>query len=107
MHTFLKKAPMFLPAIFASMPAWALADEGGHGYWHDGWGHMAFGGLMMFAFWGGIIVLVVLAVRWIGGNSTGRTPPAGNSALDILNQRFARGEIEKEEYEDRKKLLSN
>jgi putative membrane protein len=45
------------------------------GYWHYGgdwgWGHMLFGSLMMILFWGGIIVLIVLAVRWLGGGSAG------------------------------------
>jgi len=107
----LRNTLMVLPAIFASMPVLAHANEGGPGYWHNswdwGWGHMAFGGLMMFAFWGGIIVLIVLAVRWIGGNSAGQKSPASNSAVDGLNERFARGEIEKEDYEDRKRLLSS
>ena len=70
--------------------------------WGDwGWGHMIFGSLMMVLFWGGIIVAVVLLFRWLGGGSTGKT------ALDILKERFARGEIDKEEFEERKRLLSD
>jgi putative membrane protein len=111
MHNALKKITALLPALFASAPAWAQVNEGRPGYWHHGmdwgWGHMIFGGAMMIAFWGGIIVLVVLAIRWLGRNADDQTPPASISAMDILNERFARGEIEKEEYEDRKKLLSS
>lgn len=106
----LKKALTLLFALFASMPAWAQADEGRAGYWHYGmdwdWGHMGFGWLMMIALWGGIIVLVILAVRWIGTNLANQTPPKGRSAIDTLKERFASGEIEKDEYEDRMKILS-
>ncbi len=55
-----------------------------------------------------VFLFVVLAVRWIGGSSADRTPsPASKSALDILNERFARGEIDKKEYEEGKNLLSS
>ncbi|NQV84560.1 MAG: SHOCT domain-containing protein [Rhodospirillales bacterium] len=74
----------------------------------SGWGHMAFGSVMMVAFWGLVIFLIVLVVRWIGGGSSEGTPAASkNPALDILKERFARGEIEKDEFENRKKLLDN
>ena len=79
-------------------------------YWHYdwGWGHMLFGSLMMILFWGGIIVVVVLVIRSTRGGSAGGagTPSIGKSSLDILNERVARGEINKEEFEERKKLLS-
>jgi len=97
-------------ATLASLPALAQADAGRVGYWHDGWGwgHMMFGGLMMIAFWGTIIVLIILAVRWLGGGSTqGRADStSGKAALDILEERFARGEIDKAEFEERKRSLS-
>jgi putative membrane protein len=68
---------------------------------------MFFGSLMMFLFWGGIILLVVLAVRWFGsGSSRGAAPPGTrNKGLEILQERFARGEIDKDEFEERKRLL--
>lgn len=57
---------------------------------------------------GGIVLLVVLLGR------TGRTEtpptwqryPGRYTAFDILRERFARGEIDRQEYEDRKALLS-
>ena len=78
--------------------------------WDMGWGfgHMAFGGLMMLLFWGAVIAVVVIAVQRLGGGSPGtRTQPSDKRALDILQQRFARGEIEKEEFEERRRLLSD
>lgn len=91
--------------------AQAQGYAGRPGYWHDdwSWGHMLSGSLMMFLFWGGIILVVVLLVRSIGSGSAGgiAAPSVGKSPLDILNERFACGEIDKEEFEDRKKRLSD
>ena len=74
-----------------------------------GWWGMIFGPLMMIAFVAAIVVVVVLLVRWLSGGSTGTVapPPTGKTALDILKERFARGEIDKEEFEERKRLLSD
>ncbi len=74
-----------------------------------GWGWMLFGSLMMILFWGGLIALIVLAARGLtGGGSAATTPPpanTSNSALRILKERYARGEITKEEYEDMRRDL--
>ena len=56
--------------------------------------------LLVVAFWGVIIGLVVWAIRSLrpsGDRSAG--------ALSILNERFARGEIDQQEYEQRKAAL--
>ena len=112
MRKYLKIA-LAAPAALASLPALAQTPAGRAGYWHDGWdwgwGHMMFGGFMMVAFWSGIILLIVLAVRWLGsGPSHGAgLPPSGKRALDILQERFARGEIDKAEFEERKQSLSS
>ena len=79
----------------------------GHGFGGFGWGWMIFGSLMMLVFWGGLIALVVLAVRAF--TSPGSQEPAQartssassrNDALNILKERYARGEITKAEYEE-------
>ena len=92
-----------------TQPVTAQADTWG-GDWHDGWGwgHMFFGSFMMLLFWGGLIILIVLAVRRMGGGPArgGDGPAPGNRALEILEERYARGEIDKEEFEERKQLLS-
>lgn len=73
--------------------------------WGWGWGHMIFGGVMMLLFWGAIVLLVVLIVRWFLG--AGSQPSASKTPLDILKERFARGEIDKQEFEERKRALSD
>jgi putative membrane protein len=52
--------------------------------------------------------LIVFSVRLMGrGPARDSDGPApGNRALDILEERYARGEIDKEEFEERKQLLS-
>ena len=93
----------------AASPAFAqyFGDRGM--WWGHGWGYggMIFGGLLMIIFWGSIIVLAVLAVRWIAGNNSQREAPPQprQSPLDILKERFARGEIDKEEFEERRRVL--
>ena len=74
-----------------------------------GWGHAIFGWVMMLLFWGGLILLIVLGVRWLGTGQSGQSapPPSTKTALDILRERFARGEIDKDEFEERKRLLSD
>lgn len=47
----------------------------------------------------GIIAIVVWIVRWASNSRRSST------ALDILNERFARGEIDKAEYEEKRKLM--
>ncbi len=69
----------------------------------SGWGWGAGMMAMMLAFWGIVIVAAVVGMRWF----VGQTKLArGDSALEILRQRFARGEIEKDEFEAKKKQLS-
>jgi putative membrane protein len=78
-------------------------------WWHPGWGygHMFFGGLMMIAFWGGIILLIVLLVRWLAVTDRGSRSgvPTRYTPLEILQELFAKGEIDKQEYEERRKPL--
>ncbi len=62
---------------------------------------------MMIAFIAVIVGLVVLIVRWLGTDQTSTQHSARSAAtpLDILKERFARGEIDKEEFEERRRVL--
>ncbi len=74
-----------------------------HG-WHDGWGMMMFGPLFMLLLVAGIAALVVWLVR--GGHGPAQPPAsAGRNPVDILKDRFARGEIDKDEFEERRRIL--
>ena len=71
----------------------------------------ALSGVVMVLWWVLIIVLIVAAVRWMHG-STGCCGHYGkrhgsDAALDLLRERFAKGEIEKKEFEERKKALQD
>lgn len=96
----------------AAAPAYAqsqgMRPDSWQGGWGFGYGHMIFGSLMMLLFFGAIILAVVLAVRWLGGPAHRPEPRASEGrALAILEERFARGEIDKDEFEERKRLLSS
>jgi putative membrane protein len=76
--------------------------------WNDGWG---VGGwiamsLMLLVFWGGLIALVVFLVR--GGfrsdQATITTSPQ-RDADQVLAERFARGEIDEDEFTHRSQVL--
>ena len=67
---------------------------------------MGFGGIgiiFMVLFWGALILGGVWLVKNLfyasQSNIAGRTAPRGSSSREILDQRYARGEISKEEYE--------
>jgi putative membrane protein len=66
------------------------------------------GGLGMILFVGLIILLIVLAVRRVGGfaSRSDSSTPRERAPLEILQERFARGDIDKEEYEERRKTLT-
>jgi putative membrane protein len=100
---------MLLPALLVNEAAHAQYYGPSH-MWDSqwGWGHMIFGSLTMVLVWGGIILVIVLLVRWLGTGPGGQhaPPPPSKTALDILKERFARGEIDKDEFEERKRLLS-
>lgn len=70
--------------------------------WNDSWGiGWAMFSLVHVLWWVAIIALAVLVFRAI---TRGHRRP-GDSALDILRERYARGEIDAAEYAERKKQL--
>lgn len=69
----------------------------GMGWW------MVFGGLWMVVFWGGLIALIAWGI--IKLTRRGDATPKHNP-LDVAKERYARGEISREEFEQIKKDLS-
>ena len=69
-----------------------------------GWGGMGIG---MLLFWGLIIAAIVILVRGFGGRPAGNEPRLSEKKpLDILGERYARGEINKSEFEEKRRDLS-
>ncbi len=104
----LRNAPLIaVPATVLTTVSAAAQTYGDHphmGAW--GWGGMIIGPIMMIVFIAVIVGAVVLVLRWMG---LGGSAVAGgaNKARHILDERFARGEIDKDDYEERKRVLSD
>jgi putative membrane protein len=85
--------------------------NGGHmGPGMMGWGY-GMGWLwtiIMVAFWIAVIVGIIFLIKWvvISMGTGGRVARSGDSALEILKRRYARGEIDKEEFKEKKKDLT-
>ena len=80
-----------------------------------GWDHGAWGAgdwllmsLMMVLFWGGLVALVVWLVRSVRDEppkGTDSSPSPTQRADEVLAERFARGEIDEDEFTRRRELL--
>ena len=102
----------FLILLILSPLHTAWAQQGNYGGWHmgpgmmGGWGMGWFGMIFMIVFWGLVIVALVFLIKWLAGSTRGDTRrPDKSNALDILKERYARGEIDKTEFEEKKKDL--
>jgi putative membrane protein len=76
--------------------------------WHDGWG-WGVGGfvmmiLMMGLFWAAIVVTIVWGIRQFRPRDVS-TPGGSTSAMRVLEERFARGEIDADEFQRRREIL--
>jgi putative membrane protein len=69
-----------------------------------GWGGMGVG---MLLFWGLLIVGVVMLVKCSMGSGSCGKRKQEKSALDILKERYARGEIRREEFDQMKRDLKS
>jgi len=59
-------------------------------------------GMWMLVFWVALVLLVVWVVRTL---SDGKSSPKESRAMAILEERFARGEIDRDEFEQRRSAL--
>jgi putative membrane protein len=91
------------------LPAVAWTQERPYDFWgtHPMWGLSGTWGigmmLMMLMSWVLVVAGLVLGLRWL--LAQGR-PSRSDAALDILRQRYARGEIDQEEFETKKRGLA-
>jgi putative membrane protein len=75
-----------------------------------GW-DMGFGILLLILFWGLVILGIVALLRWLSSESRGRREPAAGARprdktpLEIVRERYARGEIDRDEYEQKRRDL--
>jgi len=104
-------APKILTALvpalglgLSSGPALAQQRGYGPGAWHPGmwgWGMGWWGGPVMILFWILVIVGVVLLIRWAvrSGGRGGEDRERTRDPLTILKERYAKGEITREEFE--------
>ena len=100
-----------LLALLSTLTTAASASQhnytyGPHMWGGGGWMGWFAGPVMMIATIA--IVVVVLIIRWLGGPGHGSVHPPvppTKTPLDILKERYARGEIDKEEYEEQKRVL--
>ena len=89
-------------AQWGSFCGWA----GGPGIMR-GWGGGWFGMIIMTVFWVLLIIGVIYLVKRLATSNRGRGffPSGGSRALDILKERYARGEIDQKEFEEKKQAL--
>lgn len=93
-------------SLAASAPAWAQERPWGWGG-HPMWGMWGGWGLGMFSFvlvfWVLVLVALVLGIRWLVSQGG---PAKPDSALEVLRQRYARGEIDRDEFEQKRRDLA-
>ena len=96
-----------------STPVMALAQAGrpyyGEHMWGSGW-HGWFLGPLTMVFWFALLVgAIILITRWLGASDqvAPRRNKPGSGALELLRARFAKGDIDKAEFEERRALLES
>ena len=95
----------FLLDILAQGPGYGWGMHHGPMGW--GYGMPWFGHIISLVFWIGLIVAIFFLIRWLFVSTRSKSTEitSGDSALEILKTRYAKGEIDKEEFEEKKKDL--
>ena len=65
-----------------------------------GWGWMGLGMFSMGLFWILVIVGIVVLIKWLIGG-----PARGRDAMEIVEERYARGELTRDQFEQMKRDL--
>lgn len=74
--------------------------------WGFGWGGMWLGPIVMLAVLALLAAGIVSLVRWMAGNRGSADPSSSRSAREILDERYARGDIDRDEYLRRREDLA-
>ena len=77
------------------------------GWGNQGYGMGWFGGIFMILFWAVVIAGIVFAIRYLTAGKEGPSERSAREPLEILKERYARGEIDTEEFEERMKVLES
>jgi len=111
---------LVLTTVFAGSGLFGSGSMMGQGGMMDGgWGVFGMGSMILgfllvpLLFLGGLIAVIVLAVLQLGsgGHAASERHAAGSAGVhdhsveEILKQRFARGEIDAEDYDERRRIL--
>ncbi len=76
----------------------------GFGYGGEWFGHTLFGGFFMLIVWAAVILFFIWLLREFSrGNRGEEKGYRGKDALEMLKERYAKGEIDKKEFEEKKR----
>jgi putative membrane protein len=70
------------------------------------WNLVVFGGLLGVVFWVALLALAILLIVTLARPEPQRARASSSNALEILKERYARGEINKEDYESMRRTLA-
>lgn len=71
-------------------------------HWGEGYGWMGVGWIVMALFWALVIFGIAALVRVLGTASGGGAQTPHQTPLEILEERYARGEIDRDEYQQKR-----